>query len=476
VNRAERLLDVLLVAAGAAAIAAAAFLALVHLDDRYQVGHVSGAWMGLAAAAADGELYPPLYEDGGYGGTRNMPLFFTLHAGLSEATGELLVSGKLLTLAASVALVVLLLVLLRRRGAGWPLALGLAGAVVASWAASSTLLGLRGDVLSVLLQLAAVALVAERVTTRRAVAAGVLSGLALLTKLSALWAPAAIVVWLALRSRRALVPFGAAYAATVVALGALADGVSRGRMHENLAAFALGGTGGEWHAGLRRLYELALRDQRSLWPILLVAGVACALALVRRPGVYELAFLASLAILAVVLRDVGAYENHLLDATVLACLVVARGVRASGRASVRVVAASAVLLAIALAARHTLVPDVRAFDDDRFTTQPLAGVVSFEDEVLSEDASLPLLAGAEPVVLDAFMLRRFPEDEAERVDELRARIERREFAHVVLLAPADDPVQYTSFDFNPEIAAAVERAYRLRVVAEAGPYWVYEPR
>ena len=474
-DRARRPLDIAVAVVGCAAIAAAIFLALVHIDDRYMTGHVSGAWMGLAAAAADGELYPPLYEGGRYGGTRNMPLYFTLHAGLHEATGELLVSGKLLTLAASVALIALLLVLARRRGAGWALSLGLAGAVLASWAATSAIFGLRGDVLAVVLQLGAVALVAERVTTGRAVGAGVLAGLAFLAKLSALWAPVAIVVWLLVRSRRALLPFGVAFVATAAVLVGVAEAVSRGRMHENLDAFAFGGTGGEWHSGARRLYELALRDQRSLWPILLFAAAACAGALARPPGVYELAFVASLGILLVVLRDVGAYENHLLDATVLACLVVARAVRSGGQA-VRAAAAVAVVLATALAARHTLIPDLRAYDDDRYGTEPLADLVSFEDDVLSEDASLPLLAGAAPVVLDAFMLRRFPPEYETRVDELRARIEGKEFDRIVLLAPATDPVQYTSFDFTPEIAAAIERAYRLEAVADAGPYWVYEPR
>ena len=456
------------------AILAAVVLAVAHIDDRYMVGHVSGAWLALAAAVEEGTWYPPLYDDGYYGGTRFMPLFFTFHGGLAKLSGELLVSGKALALVVSAALVVLLLVLLRRRGAGWPLALGLTGAMLASWAASSAVFGVRGDVLAVVLQLGAVALVAERVTTRRAVLAGLLAGLALLAKLSALWAPAAIVAWLVYRERRALLPFGAAFAATAAGLLALFEALSRGRLHENLVALAFGGGSGPWYEGARRLYQLALRDQRSLWPLLLLAAGACVVALVRQPGIYELAFVASAAILVVVLRDIGAYENHLLDLSVLACLVVARAASAA-RPWFAMTAAAAAVLSIGLAVRHTLVPDLRALGDD-YPTEPLVGRVSFERCVLSEDPSLPLLAGFRPVVLDAFAVHRFPDEYEEEVDELRARIESAEFANIILLAPATDPVQYGSFDFNQQIVAAIKRRYRLEGEVAEGPFWVYEPR
>jgi hypothetical protein len=476
----RRVPDVALVAVGGTALAAAALLALLHLDDRYMVGHVSGAWMGLAAAVGDGTLYPPPHEDGFFGGTRFMPLFFVAHGGLALLTDELLVSGKVLTYASAAGLVALLLVLLRRRGTPWPLSIGLAGALVASWAATSTVFGIRGDSLAVLLQLGAVAVLAERVTSGRAASAGLLSGLALFVKLSALWAPAAVVVWLALTSRRALLPFLGAFAATAGLLFALVESLSSGRFSENLREFAFAGSGGESALqGARRLYELALRDQRSLWPILLLAAAAALIALAQRPGVYELAFVAAGGILLVVLRDLGAYENHLLDVSVLAALVVGgawSSLTGRLRDVFRALAVVAVLLATALAARHTLAPDLRTAlrhgdDDARFSTRPLEGLVSFDACVLSEDPALPLLAGYRPVVLDAFIVRRLDREDAE---SLRQRVDRREFPHIVLLAPATDPVQYTSFDFTPEIAAAVRSRYRLAAQVPEASLWVYE--
>ena len=42
------------------------------------------------------------------------------------------------------------------------------------------------------------------------------------------------------------------------------------------------------------------------------------------------------------------------------------------------------------------------------------------------------------------------------------------------MAPATDPVQYTSFDFTPEIAAAIRDRYRLAATLPEIPLWVYE--
>ena len=55
-------LKVALVAVGAAGIAGWLVLALVHLGDRYNVGHVQGIWMALARYANEGTLYPPLID------------------------------------------------------------------------------------------------------------------------------------------------------------------------------------------------------------------------------------------------------------------------------------------------------------------------------------------------------------------------------------------------------------------------------
>ena len=97
------------------------FLAVVHADDRSMLDHVAGTRMALARYAADGTLYPELYDDGAYGGTRFMPLPIVAHAVAAELTGEYLTSGKVVSYALMVVLLVGMGILLR--GFGCPTAL-----------------------------------------------------------------------------------------------------------------------------------------------------------------------------------------------------------------------------------------------------------------------------------------------------------------------------------------------------------------
>src|SRR5262245_12777108 len=87
-------LSVLLPAAAVFVLASYAVVAFAHLTDTYHVNHVSGVWIGLARYLADGTLYPAVYEHGHFAGSRYMPLYFTLHTGLAQLTGEYILSGK----------------------------------------------------------------------------------------------------------------------------------------------------------------------------------------------------------------------------------------------------------------------------------------------------------------------------------------------------------------------------------------------
>ena len=485
VDRACRLA---LLASGLAALAAALALAAVHVDDRYMVGHVSGAWIGLAAAARDGLVYPPLVDDGHYGGTRYFPLAFVLHAGASLVTGELLVSGKLLTYAAALAVCALVALGARRRGAPWPLAVGLVGALVAGWPASAVVFGVRGDALPVALALGALALLANGLGFRRVVSAGVLCALALAATLSAVWAPAAIAIWVGWRARRLLVPFAAAFAGVSIAVLGAVELVSRGRLRENVGELAFAGSGGTLVGGVERVLQLGVRDQRSLWPLLVAAAVTAAVAAARGGmRVEDLALPLVGLTLVPVMRDVGAYENHLFVLTAVAAVVVGGAwPRGAGRGAtaVRVAVTAAVLLATALAARHTLVPDLRRAlghelagqPDPRYTTRPLARAWRPGETLLSQDASIPLLAGERPVVLDPFMLPRLARRHPAALEDLRERIERRDFEAVVLFTPLEDRQYFLSFDFGGELHDAIERAYRLERRLPETDLYLYRPR
>ena len=116
----------------ALAILAWLFLAFAHLDDRFNVNHVSGTLLALADRAREGVLYPPFFDGQSYGGTRTMPVPILLYAVAISIGGDLLAPAKLVDLLASAALVAVLVAVLRRRGASMTMSVGLAATVVTS--------------------------------------------------------------------------------------------------------------------------------------------------------------------------------------------------------------------------------------------------------------------------------------------------------------------------------------------------------
>ena len=209
--RAPRWLAWALVGVAALVFAAWLFLAVAHVDDRFQLDHVSGARMALAQYFDEGTLYPELYEDGFYGGTRYMPVPIVLHGFLAALTGEYLLSGKLLSYAAMIGLLAAMFVLLRRQGCPVAIALALPAFVLTTQTGLAAGMDIRGDALPLLLQVLAVGIVAGTARPAPTVAAAALAAIALLSKTSAVWAPVAIAIWLFGRDRRRLAVFLVAY-------------------------------------------------------------------------------------------------------------------------------------------------------------------------------------------------------------------------------------------------------------------------
>ena len=471
----------------------AGLIALAHIDDRYNVNHVSGTWMALAADVRHGTLYRPLFDDGVFGGTWYTPLQFVLQAGASFLTGEWIVSGKLLAYATAAALLTLVYVLLRRLGCSRVVAAALVSAILLSQAGIFAATSIRGDTLPLLLQVAAVALVARSLSTRALVAAGVLCALAITAKLAAVWAPVTIIVWLILRARRGLRPYLVSFATSLILLLGAFELWSGGRMSETL--LAVGGSGNSEAssplAGLPRLFDFLVRTAGPAWLLLPFALLALLLALgERRLSIWQLAFLIELPLLALVLADPGSDFNHLVDLVVLTVLVIgefwARLEPRPGEVSALGAAiALALLLGGADSYRQVLQSDTADAAKSllgrsalEYPTNPLQRYVSDEDTVLSEDPAIPVLRDQTPVLLDAVSVRRVGLDHPDWLADLEQRIQRGTFDKIVLVHPATDDLWYGERNFGSTIQRAIESDYRLlaRVENEPLDYWVYVPR
>jgi hypothetical protein len=321
---------------------------------------------------------------------------------------------------------------------------------------------------------------------------------ALLAKISALWAPAAIVVCLALRDRRRLASFLVAFVpATVGALGLLGL-VSEGRFSDNvfgLATSALEDPAGTAGAVTTKPLTLIDSDAAAISIVLPLAVTDLVLAArARRLAIHHFAFVAALLVTLAVMVDVGAVSNHLLDLEILTVLLVGHLFAGEGRlANAASVLAVLVPVAVVWAALTSYVVDmhgdVRAAARIALGRGPtessedsLAALVSADDSLLSEDPTIEVERGRYPTALDPFMLLRIVREHPDWEAELVGRIDRREFDRVVLLADhvrADGNIEISQLrwrreHFGTEIVAAIARNYRFR--AFAGSYAVYAPR
>ncbi len=479
----------LLVMAGLVVFGSYAILAVAHAKDRYQVNFVSGVYTALAAELNDGRFYPEVYDGGHYAGTRYVPGHFVLHAGVARLTGEYLLSGKLITYAATLALLVQLFVVLRRLGCRRSVSFALLGLLVTSNPGFLAFTTIRGDLLPVVLQVAALLVAADGQTARRAALAGLCCTLAVLTKFSAVWGPAAIALWYLLRDRRCCCVFVCCFLGTAVACLWLAHVASGGRMLANFTAVASNEVGakGILLSPLLFLWRIGRAGalMTVLLPVVLVEGVLAIRQ--RRLTIYHYAFAACLPVMLVIYSDMGADTNHLLDLVVLAIPLLGGFLAAVYEASrergtVRVAAAIAVgwLLYVSWANSMIFpVLDVRRNVDHGYNAKPLARQIGDTETVLSEDPWISVARGRRPTMLDPFALARIGHTQPQVVQDLVRRIEREEFQHVVLLQRLDDSNPHDRYawevrHFGPPVVAALREHYTWETTAEG--YFVYRPR
>ena len=446
------------------AFASWALVAVAHLDDAWGNDKVSGGWLVLGKAADEGTLYPPLFDGTHYGGTRWMPLPILAFAFAHRLGSNGYWSPKLLVYIIAIALFALLYLVLREVHAPRDIATGLVALALTVPVGFNAATTIAGDALATLLQLAAVTLVyrrREELTARTLWLAALLCALALLSKLSAVWAPLAIAIVLVALSLRSALVFSAAVAAFLAVGLVLTELASGGRFSENLFSLATAGGSGLHGLIVDAPTRLISRMQSLAGAIWLVAPLAVLAVLrrvaVRRITVFDVGFALAIGTTVITFADSGAYVNHLLDLVVLVpilagslcALAVAEGAAFASLMRVAIVVALVGNLAIEIRPiAWEALNDLRAGSDARYGAELLRGVVTPEQTLLAQDPGVPYALGRRPVVIDAFMLPRIADDHPRWVDALRGRIERQEFDIVVLVNPVTYPPFYADGDFG----------------------------
>ena len=435
----QRMLWLVAALAAAQAIGTAAWYWPGSLPDT----DTSGVWIALAHDVAHGDLYRPLQSELGTGGTRYMPLFFSLHGALIWAGAPAVASGAVLTLISATLFVLGLGALLTQLRVGrhiaWPAGMLMAGTVIFGM----TSLAVRGDFLAAAFNLTgiAAALHARAHPDRRRwwLIAPVLFAAAFLTKITTVFGVSAVCGWMLWRRETRPALRLAITTGTLMALGvAIALWASDGRMWASFTAVASGGTdAGFTLSGPRRMLMEAVRD-----PLLLFMLIPALVILATSSGRFAGGLPRWLAATTVVVTMIifgspGTASNHLIDLGAVAGLALALALHAGGR-SARGAGLAVGLLGIGVVATWLPgVPSIPSFfsnytrpsidSPQEFITR--AGPAAFP--VLSENPIIPIVMGSRPVVADTFNLILMAKSDPALHHEIIARIKNGEFGAVV---------------------------------------------
>lgn len=462
-----------------------------HLSvfDHHHSGlnHVSGTWTTLARDLTDGVFYRPLIAPDGYGGTRYMPLYFVLHAGMIRVGLPPIPAGLLLSGLAVAGLMIAVHSFLRGGPGdpGWRVtpAFAIGGAVLAL-APAAVLLALttiRGDGLPAALNLWGVVL-AARVVQRRELqersggnspaqvtallSVSLLFALAFLSKLTALSGLAAVILWLwfGRRERRAA---GGLLLLTVALIAAglgITQLASQGRFLESLQACA---SGEPWRfAGILHLGERAFAADPVGVMIIALAG---AFGFASRPRLRDdlplLLFLTTAVVTLGLSLSPGTDWNHLIDLEVAALVLLVsrlgadRVPRRAGHALLAMIA----LLAVAQIATVGTYGFHRGRDPRRESAIAAVRELGRDDQpLLVENSMLAVEAGYRPFVLDPFALRLLRSRRPDIDRDFRKRLAERQWAAVVLMRDpeaAGDP-WYETGHLGPGFREALLQTYR----------------
>ena len=509
--------DVVLLLTAAAMISIWLVVAIGHLGDRYQLTHVSGEWIGLAHYARDGVLYPPTYAGGFYGGTRYGAVPIALHTLGYALTADPILSGKLLSAVGMALLLAGMALLVRRSGGGVGLSALTGAAMLATsygWMAG---VNIGADALATALQVLAILAAHAGITRgsawRGPIVAALLCALAFFVKANAVAATLGIGAYYLLYDRRSLIRFLVAGTLSGLIALSIVSVCSAGRVLDNYREVLFAGRSAGSLLNPAALARSALviifgvaKFAPEIWALVPIGVLVVALCLARRrPSLVQVCATAAAPLATAVFTNPGIDFNHLLDLQALLLLVVAEAAAVAGAPATGEPGASkagpaplpgglAVLGAASLLwlsvttfwvsgrvgeARQVLVRWSGRVVASDASLDPASWRTEFRasDRVLSSDASIPVLMGQRPTVLNSFMLKVITDENRDARDALVRRLDAGEFDAIVSVVGLDEHwsnAKLREVEWGPAIADAIDRNYRL-----AGRFWgyaVYRPR
>ena len=447
----------LIPAAGLAVYAIVQWLAA--LASRLPVMYGEGAVANAARLARDGVAYLDP-DPGRFVAANYPPLYFHL-----ASIGDPLVSGRIASIAATLAVAAMIFVAARPAGRLGGAALGvgwLALAPVMNWGPA-----LKPDLVALALTAAAVAILDRR--RELAPIAGFALVFAALAKPTALLPAAALVAWLAWADRPTLARagFGAAVAVLAGAVTVYLDSVPDVWRHVVT-----------WNALPWSL------DQAATVALIGAIVLAAPLGMAVRAGAVRgarLAYLAGALAIVVAAGREGATINYLLDLTVATALALAAvAQRLRGGVLFPVLALAQLVLATVILDPLRVVPGrvpLTGAWGDPARAAIIAPEIARGVPLLVEDSGLLVAKGVAPTIDDLFLWSRLVERGTIDAAPILTQVASGRFGAVVSeadLEHLDAAPGYERQRWTAKLASAVIERYRLD--RHEGPLWIYVPR
>jgi len=378
-----------------------------------------GVWSALAWDFAQGELYRPLWDERGTGGTRYMPAFFVLHGLAIRLGADSVTSGIALVQLSVLSFCGAIYAMLRELRVAAKYAVPLALSTYATSVFHAVATSIKCDYLAAALVVASLAAIlrsASRAGVSWLIVAGFASALAFFVKVTAAYVVVLAVAWLWPANRLRACGFLAGVISLIIAGLAGIEAASHGNFSANFREVLLG-TGdlsyafgaprrlaGElfyWHPDLGTLCATAV-----VWTAIARRTVADPSAI--RTAHLTVGFLCiSLALSIAIFASPGAVYNHLVDLQAACVLVMGLHLRDNAAPG-----AAFVFGVLALGLTATLLPGVpsefKTIGGRGMTSR--RAIVALHQEFLtqgpylSEDPLVPLVNGDRPYILDAFSL------------------------------------------------------------------------
>ena len=440
--------------------------------------HVAGAWIALAVDLKEGVFYRPPYGAHGYGGTRFFPLYFVLHGAATKVVGTWRAPGYILSSASILLLLLGCYRLLRRLGTNPWLSFAGVVAVLAASSVQDSLLTIREDGMAAMFNVWGILVCCSgELSNRRLFFAALLFGLAFATKESSVFGVATSVLWLVFAGKqrtavRLAVTTGVGF---LLVLGGIYVGSGGQAFQVFRETLASGG-------GLRTLFsspEALLGTIPGYWAETILLALALA-TLISRPlaelrSLPALLFGCTLLVTLVIISSPGAAGNHLLDLHVAAVVLFISAIAEWSPDFCTGVCSVAALVAFV-----SFLPVYREVDSvplkDNY--QDIVEAIGFTDRpILADNPLVPIIAGQQPYVMDAFMFRVLAENNSDFAQPLWRMIDDKDFAAIVLQdnPDSDDGKEvYTHYHFGGEFLNHLHKNYQ--PAGTPGDHYLFLPK